>query len=112
MIQEIHAAYIEAVYFTDTGDTGQPPEGAELTPLFLAQSYTQCRDFWYAIKGEPLFLGLSAEQLGHDLWLTRNGHGAGFWSRPGVYGGEAAKWLDRIARAMGSHDAEWVEDWE
>lgn len=21
------------------------------------------------------------EQLGHDLWLTRNGHGAGFWDR-------------------------------
>ena len=23
----------------------------------------------------------NAEQLGHDLWLTRNGHGAGFWDR-------------------------------
>ncbi len=22
------------------------------------------------------------EQIGHDLWLTRNGHGAGFWDRP------------------------------
>lgn len=21
------------------------------------------------------------EQVGHDLWLTRNGHGAGFWDR-------------------------------
>lgn len=21
------------------------------------------------------------ERLGHDLWLTRNGHGAGFWDR-------------------------------
>lgn len=21
------------------------------------------------------------EQLGHDFWLTRNGHGAGFWDR-------------------------------
>lgn len=25
--------------------------------------------------------GGDAEQLGHDLWLTRNGHGAGFWDR-------------------------------
>ena len=23
----------------------------------------------------------SDEQLGHDFWLTRNGHGAGFWDR-------------------------------
>lgn len=25
--------------------------------------------------------GLSAEQLGHDFWLTRNHHGAGFFDR-------------------------------
>lgn len=24
----------------------------------------------------------SEERVGHDLWLTRNHHGAGFWSRP------------------------------
>lgn len=25
--------------------------------------------------------GLDPEQVGHDLWLTRNGHGTGFWDR-------------------------------
>jgi hypothetical protein len=25
--------------------------------------------------------GYDASRLGHDLWLTRNGHGAGFWDR-------------------------------
>ena len=25
--------------------------------------------------------GLDSEQVGHDFWLTRNGHGAGFWDR-------------------------------
>lgn len=25
--------------------------------------------------------GLTAEQIGHDFWLTREGHGAGFWDR-------------------------------
>lgn len=24
---------------------------------------------------------LGAGQIGHDFWLTRNGHGAGFWDR-------------------------------
>lgn len=24
---------------------------------------------------------LDASQIGHDLWLTRNGHGSGFWDR-------------------------------
>lgn len=26
-------------------------------------------------------LGYGSEQIGHDYWLTRNGHGAGFWDR-------------------------------
>lgn len=25
--------------------------------------------------------GQKGEQQGHDFWLTRNGHGAGFWDR-------------------------------
>lgn len=25
--------------------------------------------------------GWTPEQAGHDLWLTRNGHGTGFWDR-------------------------------
>lgn len=28
--------------------------------------------------------GLDDEQIGHDLWLTQVGHGAGFWDRQGV----------------------------
>jgi len=24
---------------------------------------------------------LCSDQIGHDFWLTRNGHGAGFWDR-------------------------------
>ena len=24
---------------------------------------------------------MDAEQIGHDFWLTRNGHGSGFWDR-------------------------------
>lgn len=36
-------------------------------------------------------------QIGHDFWLTRNHHGAGFWDRPEVYGEEEAKKLTEIA---------------
>lgn len=47
--------------------------------------------------------GLAA--IGHDLWLTRNGHGAGFWSRPGHRDGaeleEASARLAAAARALG-----------
>jgi hypothetical protein len=28
-----------------------------------------------------IFDGIEPGQIGHDFWLTRNGHGAGFWDR-------------------------------
>jgi len=42
------------------------------------------------------------EQIGHDLWLTRNGHGAGFWDRdlPDGHG----EILTKICKAMGGSD--------
>ena len=42
-----------------------------------------------------------AEQAGHDFWLTRNGHGAGFWDRGlGALGETLTKW----AKAAGTCD--------
>lgn len=39
---------------------------------FVAANAADCA-LWVEALGE--------EQIGHDLWLTRNGHGAGFWDR-------------------------------
>lgn len=47
-------------------------------------------------------------QMGHDLWLTRNGHGAGFWDRPEIWG-DCADVFSDIARSMGEKSA-WVEN--
>jgi hypothetical protein len=114
-IQAMTTAYIEAIYFTDTGDHDQPPPDAELTPNCLMQAHMACRDFLAAIGGCCGYDAvdgadnLDPAQLGHDLWLTRNGHGAGFWDRPaGTYSPENAALFTRLARAMGSHDAEFA----
>jgi hypothetical protein len=40
---------------------------------------TECRDF-YRANAQDL-ASVTAEQAGHDFYLTRNGHGAGFWDR-------------------------------
>jgi hypothetical protein len=101
-------AYIEAVYFTDTGDNEQPDSCAELTDYFKARAYIDCRNFLYATK--DLSEDDNPEQLGHDLWLTRNGHGTGFWDRPEVYGTANATLYARIATAMGEHDSEFLPD--
>lgn len=66
-------AYIEAIYFTETGDNDQPEADAELTPLCKARAFIDCRNFLAAISGtcgEPPVAGLDAldpVQLGHDL---------------------------------------------
>jgi hypothetical protein len=41
---------------------------------------------------------VTADYIGHDLWLTRNGHGAGFWDR-GL--GELGDRLTTAAHALG-----------
>ncbi len=116
-IQTMTDAYIEAIYFTDTGDTDQPEAGADLTPLTRMQAYLDCRNFYWAATEE---LGvhpghINWTQAGHDLWLTRNGHGAGFWDRADdVYGetddGAPLKTIfTALAKAMGGHDAEFQE---
>lgn len=48
-----------------------------------------------------VFDGISDEQIGHDFWLTRNGHGAGFWDR-GL--GERGDWLTKQTEGYGTSD--------
>lgn len=43
-------------------------------------------------------------QAGHDFWLTRNGHGSGFWDRPEIYGEEKAQELSALAETFGVVD--------
>jgi len=109
--ERMSQAYIEAIYFTETGDTDQPSIDTELTPLCKAQAFLACRQFLWAIERDPVegLEDLDPEQLGHDLWFTRNGHGTGFWDRPEIYGEENATLFTRLATAMGEHDAEFLE---
>lgn len=46
-------------------------------------------------------IGHDADYAGHDFWLTRNGHGAGFWDR-GI--GELGEHLSDASRAYGECD--------
>lgn len=107
------AAYIEALYFTETGDTDQPGHDAELTPHCAAKCALDCRNFYWALT-EGRVAGLDADaidwgQVGHDLWLTRNGHGTGFWDRHEIYGEDNSVLLTCMARAVGPHDAEFID---
>lgn len=70
----------------------------------LAAARAECRDFqrYCASEGIPL---LDPVSDGHDFYLTRNGHGAGFWDRG--YG-ERGKRLSIAAKTFGSTEV-WYD---
>lgn len=107
LLTAITNGYCEAAYFTDS------PESVsdwELTRTFTANARTECRTFLLAalISGVQCDrLGASLEQVGHDFWLTRQGHGAGFWDRPrDMYSKDEANVLTALSRRMGNYHGE------
>lgn len=76
--------YLGAALWTGTDEEGEPlDKGYGLTdcsPELLAKAEEDCQAFLrmaYTLDTDDW----SDEQMGHDLFLTRNGHGSGFWDR-------------------------------
>jgi hypothetical protein len=91
-------AYIVCALWSTTGPEEEPHACENLDDLFSAEDIApeclesmraECDDF---IAANAQDLRAYCEQMrseqwggeeraGHDFWLTRNGHGAGFWDR-------------------------------
>lgn len=102
-------AYIEALYFTDTGEGGQPAADAELAPEALAAFAADCASFQQSY-GPALAAacdrpGYDMARAGHDFWLTRNHHGAGFWDRTELDEGALGALLTAFAHTFPAADA-------
>jgi hypothetical protein len=72
--------YIETALWSSTDDDGEPLDKRfspyDLPAETLARMDADCAKF-QADNFELIADDLS--RAGHDFWLTRNGHGAGFW---------------------------------
>jgi hypothetical protein len=77
----------------------------DVAPQTMANLEADCRQFLNAAKlllaAATSIRPYSAEQAGHDFWLSRNGHGAGFWDRGLSRVGDA---LHDLAKAYGPVD--------
>lgn len=77
--------YIVAALWSSTDDDGNPLDSnydeSDIAPETLAQMRADCLAFFVANESAILCDdGTSqAGMAGHDFWLTRCGHGAGFW---------------------------------
>lgn len=75
--------YVKTALWSTLDDYAQPlDEGYDyddIEPETLAGMARTCREFVESNAAD--LAGIDAEQAGHDFWLTRNHHGAGFWDR-------------------------------
>jgi hypothetical protein len=102
--EQFIAGYIACALWSSTDDNGESLDmydADDIAPEVLAQMQSDCADFLEA-NAELLDQSeLSAEQAGHDFWLTRNRHGAGFWDR-GL--GPVGEQLSAAAKVYGGVD--------
>ena len=96
-------AMFEAIAFTDLDCPDCETYGAELSEESKAKMESDARQFWDRCK--HLIEHNAIEQAGHDFWLTRNGHGAGFWDRSDdLYLG----WDKFLAEVSKEHGEVWI----
>lgn len=86
-IDSFTAAYITCALWSSTDEStpqgGEPLDknydASDIAPGSLLKIIEVCQDF--QTHQVELLSGIDDKQAGHAFWLTRNGHGAGFWDR-------------------------------
>lgn len=75
--------YRDCALWASTDDEGKPLDSEftvdDLSPGAIQTMRQDCAAFIRANREDLRASELSPERAGHDFWLTRNGHGAGFW---------------------------------
>lgn len=95
---------------TDESDEsgGEPMDAnygfEDIAPGTVADMRADCAAFLFRARhliASATEDGYTFERAGHDFWLTRNGHGAGFWDRDELQRDGIGKQLTDLAHAAG-----------
>lgn len=115
-LDTIVRAYVECAlwsshdYRPETPDESEPfdawASADDIAPATMTQMREDCAAMIDAAKDVDGADWWTDEQFGHDFWLTRNGHGAGFWARhhASTREGKAGDVLSAMAKIYGSVD--------
>lgn len=99
-LRDFTDSYVECALWTShdesLGEDVSDMRDVPLAPETIATMESDCLDFYRANRKDVA--GRESE-AGHDFWLTRCGHGAGFWD--GDWPEPAATRLDVAARSAG-----------
>ena len=98
-------AYVDCALWSTNDDNGEPLDDnygyGDIDPDTLAEMAADCKRFQeenaddIATFEHPQYC--ADEMAGHDFWLTRNGHGTGFWD--GDWEEEVGNRLDKACEA-------------
>jgi hypothetical protein len=94
-------SYLETMMWADgrDPDTDEELEG-DFSDELLKDSEADVKKFLKMVDDQGIDLTkYKTSRIGHDFWLTRNGHGAGFWD--GDYEDEDGKALTKISKSFG-----------
>jgi len=95
-------AYVMCALWSSVDEEGLPLDDQfdieDIAPESLIEMTRDCEAFQES-EGADLERAGEDSQNGQDFWLTRNGHGAGFWDRG--YG-EVGRRLTEAAHVWGS----------
>lgn len=96
-VMDMLNGYLEAALWTEEDELGDSNIESDVSFEAKVDSYRDIKNFMN--QAGELIDNIDPSQVGHDLWLTRNGHGTGFWDRDL---GEIGDKLSDIALSMGS----------
>jgi hypothetical protein len=102
-VRDFLHSYLATALWSSTAEDDTPLDAQhgieDFAPEALAMAERDCADF---LQRAEAHLGEHTEALaGHDFWLTRNRHGAGFWDGDWHNGAE----LTELAHSFGETDA-------
>jgi len=110
-LAEFTRGYIDSLLWSSNGPDDEPldryHDASDLAPAAdkiivrdCSQFYAKYESVWcdQCLHGPHLDI-TEDEYAGHDFWLTRNGHGAGFWD--GDWLDPAATVLTEVCKALG-----------
>lgn len=105
--QQFFKAYVETALWSsmdESNDAGGHPLDRNYGPDDIAPRTIQKmkRDAMNFYRENKRLIGSNATRAGHDFWLTRNGHGAGFWD--GDWPSRAGDELTKASHAYGSFE--------
>jgi hypothetical protein len=113
LFDKFTSAYLECALWSSTAMVdGEDVElddycFADLSDETVNLAIQDCNAFRELNAADLEEQGFGDESNGHDFWLTRNSHGAGFWDRgTGAVGDR----LSRASEKFGEHDFYFGDD--